>query len=124
MLSALICSILIAGFVPKGTASEPHAEISLRARDSLAVYLEVSRSVSAADTVRAGEAFITNLPDSLCEQPVTSYRGIALPARSWLMGRTFFWKTSQADRGAHSVWFRAIFSDGKSDSLSVGVFVL
>ena len=77
----------------------------------------------AADTVSAGEAYITNLPDSLGERAVKRYRGIALPARSWLVNRTFFWKTTVADRGLHWLWFRAVLSDGATDSLAVEVVV-
>ena len=78
---------------------------------------------TVADTIRAGETFITNLPDSLAGQGVEQYTGVALPARSWLLKRSFFWRTRVADRGNHILWFRASLSDGKTDSLDLSIVV-
>ncbi len=75
------------------------------------------------DTILAGQTFITNLPDSLHEEAVKRFRGIRLPARSWLLNRAFFWRTTENDRGTHEIWFRAVMMDESVDSISVGVVV-
>lgn len=93
--------------------------------------LNVQMSLATAeaiktDTITVGDLFITNLPDSINGLPSTRYIGIELPARSWLLNRTFFWKTSEADRGDHALWFY-VFRDGDSaapaDSIAVHVIV-
>ena len=97
-----------------------------REEDFLGTRVDVTErreSYVDADTVKSGQTFITNLPDSVAGQPVLRYRGIALPARSWLMRQSFFWKTSDQDRGAHTIWFRAFLKDESVDSLSVQVIV-
>ena len=76
-----------------------------------------------ADTILAGQTFITNLPDSLHGQEVKRFKGIRLPARSWLLNRAFFWRTTEKDRGTHEIWFRAIMMDESMDSVSVGVVI-
>lgn len=76
-----------------------------------------------ADTIIAGQTFITNLPDSVHGQVVKQFRGIKLPAQSWLLNRAFFWRTTQKDRGTHEIWFRAILMDESVDSVSIGVVI-
>jgi len=60
---------------------------------------------TVADTIMAGEVFITNLPDSIDGMRSVRYAGIELPTRSWLRNQTFFWKTTESDRGDHALWF-------------------
>ncbi len=75
------------------------------------------------DTIIAGQTFIANLPDSLHKQAVKQFRGIKLPARSRLLNRAFFWRTTEKDRGTHEIWFRAIMMDESMDSISLGVVI-
>ena len=80
----------------------------------------------AADTVRAGELFVTNLPDSINGMRSVRYTGIVLPTRSWLLNQTFFWRTSEADRGDHALWFyvfRESEIDMPADSLAIHVTI-
>jgi len=76
-----------------------------------------------ADTVLAGQTYITSLPDSLDGHFVVHLRGVALPAYSWLVRKSFFWRTSVRDRGDHEFWFRAVLDDEHVDSLAVRVRV-
>jgi len=85
--------------------------------------IEMYPDWTVPDTVRAGDTFITNLPDSLAGQEIDRYIGVALPARSWLLKKSFFWKTRTADRGNHTLWFRAFLSDGRTDSLNLSVVI-
>ena len=79
--------------------------------------------VVPVDTVKAGQVYITNLPDSLSGTRVDRYQGIELPAFSWLLDRSFFWRTSIQDKGNHELWFRAFLSDESVDSVAVNVVI-
>ena len=83
----ILAPILVAGFLPE-LPTTMSAEITV-----------------ASDTVRAGNLFITNLPDTLGGVPVARYVGSDLPARSWLRNRSFFWKTDISDVGDHALLF-------------------
>lgn len=65
---------------------------------------------SAEDTtrhlVRVGEAFVTQLPDTLAGRPVTGYVTDRTPTTSWLTGTAFFWRPRPADAGTHRLVFR------------------
>ena len=61
--------------------------------------------VASSDTIRAGEVFIHNLPDSLNGQAIARYGATSLPLKSWLLGSSFFWNTSEQDIGDHAFTF-------------------
>jgi len=88
----------------------------------LRVLMVLSRQVPA-DTILAGQTYITSLPDSLNGHFVVHLRGVSLPAYSWLVQKSFFWRTSTRDRGDHEFWFRAVLDDERVDSLAVRVRV-
>ena len=74
----------------------------------------------------AGEVFITNLPDSIDGMRSVRYAGIELPTRSWLRNQTFFWKTTESDRGDHALWFYVFREDDMvipADSVVIHVTV-
>lgn len=76
------------------------------------------RSVSASpDTVRAGDTFILQLPDSLSGDKIMTWELEMPPLRSWVRDRSFFWKTSAEDLGVHELRFQAILAEG-SDTLA------
>ena len=121
MTPFLIAFLLAVFLFGNSDASQTSAE---EVRDSIPTdFLEHAASYVSADTVKSGQTFITNLPDSVSGQSVVRYRGIELPARSWLMKQSFFWKTSERDRGEHEFWFRAYLKDESMDSLMVQVIV-
>jgi len=58
---------------------------------------------SVADTVLAGRAFITQLPDSIDGLAISRYSAARLPLFSWLKDTSFVWATSEKDRGRHAI---------------------
>ncbi|MEM1042574.1 MAG: hypothetical protein AAGI91_08095 [Bacteroidota bacterium] len=60
-------------------------------------------SAAAADTlqlsVRSGEPLVTALPGT----SASTYRVLRAPALSWLVGRSFYWRTLPAERGREFV---------------------
>jgi len=81
-----------------------------------------SADVAKADTLDAGDTFITVLPDSLNQRPVIAYSAKQLPLMSWLRGRSFFWKTSSKDVGLHSFRFLAELQDTDEPNTDEYVF--
>ncbi len=117
-LIALLLAVVLHGDSPASRSFAADVTLNIPPDTRL-----LTSSGAAADTVKSGQTFITNLPDSLYGQSVVRYRGITLPARSWLLKRSFFWKTSASDRGDHEFWFRALLKDETTDSLSIRVTV-
>jgi len=76
-----------------------------------------------ADTIFAGDTFIALLPDSLNGEQVLSYAGRELPLRSWLRGRSFFWKTTSEDIGETTFLFDAELNGGDSTRHQIDVLV-
>lgn len=66
---------------------------------------------SVADTVLAGRAFITQLPDSIDGLAIFRYSADRLPLYSWLKERSFVWATSERDRGRHTIQLDAHAAD-------------
>ena len=62
-----------------------------------------AEGTAASDTlrlaVRAGETLIAALPVA----PGATYRAVDPPALSWLVGRSFMWRTLDRERGALDV---------------------
>ena len=63
---------------------------------------------AAADTlhyqVRAGAPFLVVLPATAGGRPAT-YRAVSAPAMSWLVDRSFYWKTLPTERGTMPIVF-------------------
>ncbi len=75
-------------------------------------------------TVTAGEAFITDLPGTLRDQPVESYAIVEAPSMSWLVDRSFFWRTDQVDPGQYAIRLRATITDAPPDTLALHITVV
>lgn len=73
--------------------------------------------------VQAGEILIFALPDSLAGRPVAAYAVVRAPALSWLVDRSFFWRTLEQDDGRHALRLAATFADRTTDTLVVSVHV-
>lgn len=82
---------------------------------------------TAADTltyqVTTGEVFITDLPPSLDANTVDAYAIIRAPAMSWLVDRSFFWRTAATDAGTHAIRLRADLADAPPDTLTLQIDV-
>lgn len=75
-------------------------------------------------SIPAGDVLIMALPRSLGSRPVDAYEIIRAPALSWLVDRSFFWRTRSADLGVHAIHFRAAFPNDTVDTLTVQVTVI
>lgn len=86
-----------------------------------------TRHVAPADTIRgrvtAGEPLIMTLPAMLSDRPVAAYHPLRAPALSWLVGRSFFWRTRSEDAGTHTLLVRAAFDQSPPDTLTILVDV-
>lgn len=71
-----------------------------------------------------GNVFIVVLEEQLEGRPVRRYRIERAPAMSWLVGRSFAWRTSPADVGPHEVTFTAELTDGATETVRLRVDVL
>gem|GEM_PF-2386681 len=85
----------------------------------------VSR-LAAPDTVAAGDVFIVQLPDSLSGIPISRYTATRLPLRSWLLEKSFFWETTDEDRGRHAFDLNATpdTDTGSADAIPFTLHVL
>ncbi|MDX1440397.1 MAG: hypothetical protein R3284_10895 [Rubricoccaceae bacterium] len=97
---------------------------------SLAVSLTVDSRVQTSDisarsavqpdtlfqTVQAGEPLIVQLPEAFQGQPV-EYRVIQAPALSWLVDRSFYWRTLPSERGTLPVLIERTVRGLPSDTL-------
>jgi hypothetical protein len=121
LLFSMLGSILASGF---GVASTTGPFISTQPPSFVPAG---SPHVAPADTVRrrvaAGEPLIMTLPGALSDRPVAAYRLLQAPALSWLVGRSFFWRTRPEDAGTHVLLVRAAFDQPPPDTLTILVDV-
>ncbi|WP_457651282.1 hypothetical protein [Rhodocaloribacter sp.] len=82
-----------------------------------------ARADTLRPTVRAGETLILALPDSLDARPVAAYAVVRAPALSWLVDRSFLWRTRPGDAGTHRFLFEAAFAEAPPETLVVRVNV-
>ena len=66
---------------------------------------QASRADTVRYTVRAGETLIVALPGGLAGAEVT-YQVLEAPALSWLVDRSFMWRTLARERGVLPVRLR------------------
>jgi hypothetical protein len=121
LLFSMLAGVLVSGFeVPPETGPV----ISTR---SPSLVPAGSPHVAPADTVRrriaAGEPLIMTLPGALSDRSVAAYRLLRAPALSWLVGRSFFWRTRSEDIGTHALLVRAAFDQSPPDTLTILVDV-
>ncbi len=81
------------------------------------------RSDTLRYVVKRGTVFIAALPDTLADQPVSAYAVLRAPAMSWLVDRSFFWRTRPEDTGSATLLFRVSFANAPDDTLAVRVDV-
>jgi len=74
-------------------------------------------------TVEAGEVLIFALPVQWEANTVEKYSIIHAPALSWLVDRSFFWRTLEEDTGRHILQFNVDYTDVPVDTLVVSVHV-
>ena len=94
------------------------AALSLVETRPLAAHpVEAAPPVVAADTIRttvqAGEPLIVTLPDQHGGREAT-YRVVDAPALSWLVDRSFYWRTLASERGLRLVRFERTAGGARS----------
>lgn len=67
----------------------------------------INADTTFADSAAAGAVLIRVFPDSLFGEAVSSYRAIVIPARGWLVERSFFWRVPSDARGPYTFLFEA-----------------
>jgi hypothetical protein len=63
------------------------------------------------------------LPAVIDGRSVATYQLVRSPALSWLVGRSFFWRTRPGDTGAHTIRLRATYADAPPDTVALRVDV-
>ncbi len=71
--------------------------------------------------VQAGEVLIFNLPELLDGRRISEYKIKRAPALSWLVTRSFFWRTLAKDVGKHEVLLSAMVNGSAVDSVVVEI---
>lgn len=71
--------------------------------------------------VQAGEVLILNLPELLGGKRISEYKIKRAPALSWLVTRSFFWRTLAKDVGKHEVLLSAMSNGSAVDSVVVEI---
>ena len=74
-------------------------------------------------TVKAGEVLIFALPELWEAIPVEHYSIVHAPALSWLVDRSFFWRTLEENVGTYHVIFEVDYPDEPADTLVVSIAV-
>lgn len=106
------------------TARSEH-NLALRTRES---HIGVRPFVpSARDTlrnrIRGGEILIVSLPGELRGEAVERYSLVRAPALSWLIDRSFMWRTLTADAGTHEVLVHAVLDSVSADTLVLSIVI-
>ncbi len=70
---------------------------------------------------QAGEVLIFNLPELLDGRKIDEYRIKEAPALSWLVKRSFFWRTLPKDVGKHEVLLNALVNGSAMESVVVEI---
>jgi hypothetical protein len=82
---------------------------------------------SARDTlwnrIRGGEILIMSLPGELGGEDVERYSLVRAPALSWLIDRSFMWRTLTEDVGTHEVLLHAAVDSISTDTLVLSIVV-
>ncbi len=71
--------------------------------------------------IQAGEVLIFNLPEVIEGREIDSYRLKESPALSWLVEKSFFWRTLANDVGQHEILLSVIRNGIVIDELVVQV---
>ena len=71
--------------------------------------------------VQAGEVLIFNLPELLDGKKIDEYKIKRAPALSWLVKRSFFWRTLAKDVGEHEVLLNAMVNGSSVESVVVEI---
>lgn len=119
------CVLLIAGISFAATQGPvPIPEPATEVVDELDARLDESAK-PAAETlsyiVQAGEVLIFNLPELVSGRKITSYEIKRAPALSWVVKRSFFWRTLAKDVGEHEILLNAMVNNSAVENVVVEI---
>ncbi len=81
------------------------------------------RAETLSYVVQSGEVLIFNLPTSFGPRRMERYRLKQAPALSWLVDRSYFWRTLAKDVGEHTLIFEATTAGSTVEDIYVVVDV-
>lgn len=81
--------------------------------DVISYQVEPARAETLSYVSQAGEVLIFNLPATLGQRTIDSYTITKAPALSWLVKKSFFWRTLPKDAGNHEILLKAVV-DGRN----------
>ncbi len=82
------------------------------------------RAETLSYVIQSGEVLIFNLPASFGSRRMERYRLKQAPALSWLVERSYFWRTLSKDVGEHTLIFEATTAGAATEDVYVLVDVL
>lgn len=74
------------------------------------------------DTVAAGQVLVRELPTTVGGSAVSEYRGIVVPARGWIYGRSFYWRVPSDARDRYT-FLVAGLHDSVVDTVRLDIMV-
>ena len=98
----LCCAIVLVTAVATGAVERPAVSVGTEILVLEARLAEPSASDTLRYQVRAGRSLIVALPATF-EEREASYRLLKAPALSWLVDRSFMWRTTAGERGQLAV---------------------
>jgi hypothetical protein len=79
------------------------------------------RAETLSYVIQAGEVLIFSLPENLGQRKIEAYRIKDAPALSWLVKRSFFWRTLPKDAGQHDIKLEALVNGSAVEDVLVQV---
>lgn len=110
----LLLATLTLGVSTISTPSDAMDGWHLSSLENVTVYqIEPARAETLSYVSQAGEVLIFNLPATLGQRKIDSYTITKAPALSWLVKKSFFWRTLPKDAGKHEILLKAV-ADGRN----------
>ncbi len=122
MIGTLLLAVLTLGFDTLSTPPPFSDDIHMSgAEDVINYHIEPARAETLSYVSQAGEVLIFNLPATLGQRKIDSYTITKAPALSWLVQKSFFWRTLPKDAGKHEILFKAVAGGNNVEDVVVQV---
>lgn len=97
-------------------------------KSSPSLPIDLEQGAASRDSLQyqttAGDVLIVDLPGEVTDDDLVRYEPLRVPALSWLVSDSFFWRTRSGDAGSHRLLFRATYQNAPPDTLAVSVEVV
>lgn len=122
IIGTLLLAALTLGFAAV-TAPPPSSDDMLvpGVADVINGSIAPARAETLSYVSQAGEVLIFNLPATLGQRKIDSYTITKAPALSWLVQKSFFWRTLPKDAGKHEILFKAVAGGSNVEDVVVQV---